>query len=66
MKKSIGEMIDELSIANIKVFHLIDKVLADTHTREEAKKVQDINQHRSNLVNGINEYFKDGKRDIKI
>ena len=66
MKKSIGELIDELSITNNKIWHLIDKVYDDIHTREEAKTIQDLNKYRSSLINAINEYFKDSKKDIKI
>ena len=65
MKKTIGELIDSLGITNIKIFHLIDKVQKDEHTREDAKKIQDLNKYRSELVNAINDYFKE-RQDIKV
>ena len=65
MKKTIGELIDSLSIVNIKIFHLVDKVQRDEHTREDAKKIQDLNKLRSEYTNAINAYFKD-KLDIKV
>ena len=65
MKKTIGELIDSLTITNNKIFYLIDKVQKDEHTREDAKKIQDLNKLRSDLVNAINEYFKE-KQDIKV
>ena len=65
MKKTIGQLIDELGITNMKIFHLIDKVQKNEHTREEAKKIQDLNKLRSELVNAINEYFRE-KQEIKV
>lgn len=59
MKKNIGELIDELSITNIKVFYLVDKVQKNEHSKEDAKKLQDANSYRSQLRNAINEYFKE-------
>ena len=63
--KSIAELIDELGIVNQKIFVLIDKVYSDTHTREDAKRIQDLNLQRSQLKNAINEFFKE-KQEIKI
>ena len=65
MKKTTAEIIDELSIANIKIFHLVDKVQKNEHTREDAKKIQDLNKYRSELVNELNQYFKE-RENIKI
>ena len=64
MEKTVAELIDELCITNEKIYHLIDKVIDDTHTREEAKKVQDLNRYRSQLKNAINEYFKE-RQEVK-
>lgn len=66
MVKTIGELIDELSIINLKIFYLVDKVQRDEHTREDAKKIQDLNKLRSRYVNAINRYFKTRKADIKV
>lgn len=65
MKKNIGELIDELSIVNVKIFHLVDKIRANTHTKEEAKKTEELNLYRSKLKNAINEYFGE-KEEIKV
>lgn len=65
MKKTIGALIDELSITNIKVFFLVDKVQKDEHTKEDAKKLQDLNNYRSQLTNAINEYF-DERQEVKV
>lgn len=66
MIKTIGELIDGLSIVNIKIFYLVDKVLKNEHTREDAKKIQDLNLVRSGYVNAINDYFKENQPDIKV
>lgn len=65
MKKTISELIDELSVTNIKIFMLVDKVQKNEHTTEEAKRLQDLNTYRSKLMNAISEEFKQGVR-IKV
>ncbi|HUV42445.1 MAG TPA: hypothetical protein VMY36_00895 [Patescibacteria group bacterium] len=64
MKKTIGALIDELGITNIKIFHLVDKVQRDKRTKKDAKELQDLKRFSSELVNAINEYF-DERRNIK-
>jgi hypothetical protein len=65
VRKSIGTLIDELGITNCKIFYLVDKVQKDEHTRDDAKKIQDLNKLRSDYVNAINEYFKEAQQ-IKV
>lgn len=65
MKKSIAQLIDELSIVNIKIFMLVDKVQKNEHTVEDAKKIQDLNNYRSELMNALNEEFNERKM-VKI
>lgn len=65
VKKTIGELIDGLSIINIKIFFLVEKVQKNKHTREDAKKLQELNRQRSLYVNSINEFF-DERQDIKV
>jgi hypothetical protein len=65
MKKNISTIIDELSITNIKIFMLVDKIQKNEHTKEEAKKLQDLNSYRAELCNALNEEFKE-KEIIKI
>lgn len=59
MNKTIAELFDELIIVNIKIFHLVDKVQKNEHTKEDAKKIQDLNTHRSVLKNALNNSFKE-------
>jgi hypothetical protein len=65
MNKTIGELIDELGVTNMKIFFLVDKVQRDEHTREDSSKIQQLNLLRSDLVNAINEYFKE-RQSIKV
>ena len=65
MKKTLGTLVDEISIVNIKIFMLVDKVQKNEHTKEDAKKIQDLNSYRVKLSNAINEY-SDEERQIKI
>ena len=59
MKKTVATIIDELISTNIKIYHLVEKVQNDEHTREEAKKIQDLNSYRSELCNALNKGFKE-------
>jgi len=64
MKKTLGEIIDNLITVNIKIFMLVDKIQKNEHTKEDAKKLQDLNSYRSELTNAINSYFKE-RQEIK-
>lgn len=57
MKKSIAQLIDELSVTNCKIYSLVDKVQKNEHTKEDSKRLQDLNLFRSKLMNAINEEF---------
>jgi len=65
VQKSIGELISELGLVNTKIFYLANRVKRNKHTREDAKKLQDLNRLRSMLVKAINESF-DERKDAKI
>lgn len=65
MKKSFSQIIDELTIVNLKIFHLVDKISNNQHTTEDAKKAQDLNKYRSELCNAISSEFKE-QENIKV
>ena len=65
LRKTKAQIIDELSITNIKIFYLVEKVQNSAHTLADAKKIQDLNGYRSQLVNALNEEFGD-RLDIKV
>ncbi len=58
MKKSLSELIDELSIINIKIFMLMEEDNFDS------KKLKTLNRYRSDLKNAINEEFKQ-RQEVK-
>ena len=66
MKKTISELIDTLSILNIKIFFLIEKLQGGKGTTEEAQKVQLLNKQRSEYMNAINEELNQKPYTIKI
>lgn len=65
MRKTIAELIDELSITNNKIFALVDKVQKNEHSKADAKKLQDLNSYRSQLKNAINEELG-GREEVKL
>lgn len=65
MKKTIAELIDELSVINIKVFFLIEKIQNKLGTIEDGQKVQTLNKQRSEVMNAISQEFKQKER-IKV
>lgn len=65
MKKTVGELVDALTVTNIKIFHLVGKVQNDEHTREDAAKIQSLNLYRSQLTNAINAHFGE-RQEVKI
>jgi len=61
MKKTIAELVDELITIDMKSFYFVEKVRTNTHTAKDAKKIDDLNIHRSKLKNAINEYFNESQ-----
>lgn len=53
MHKSIGELVDELGVINIKIFMEMEKENGDLD------KVKKLNRYRSDLKNAINSYFNE-------
>lgn len=66
MDKSLGELIDGLSVVNIKIFVLVDKIQQDKHTREDASKLQKLNLQRNQFINALNVAFNEKGEIIKI
>lgn len=57
MKKTVAELIDELSITNVKIALLIEN-------KGDYEKVQQLNRYRSELKNAITEELG-GRKEIK-
>ena len=65
MKKSISTLIDELTVTNLKIYHLVEKIENNEHTLQDAKKAHDLNRYRSEICNCLNREFKE-RENIKI
>ena len=59
LTKTIGELIDELSIVNIKIFMEMEKEVGDL------QKVKSLNRRRVDLKNALNDFFGMGESEIK-
>ena len=60
--KTLGQMIDELCVVNLKIWHLIDRVMDGSGTLEDAQAVQTFNSQRAELVRALDKRL--GERDI--
>jgi hypothetical protein len=65
MKKTLGELIDELGICNQKIWALVERVEKREHTLEDAVTMQELVKRRSKLRNAINELFGEWQ-DVKV
>jgi len=60
MHKTLSELADELSITNVKIYHLMENDDA-----ESFKKLKVLNKYRSELKNAISDYF-DEREETKV
>lgn len=51
--KTIGQLIDELTVVNIRIWHAVDKMAAGESSPEETQKTQLANSQRRQLVQAI-------------
>jgi len=58
MKKTIGELIDGLSIVNIKIHFLANVINRGKQSREDSKKLQGLNKLRKGYIKAICAEFK--------
>ena len=60
MEKTLAELVDELSITNIKIFMLMEQ-----EDMESFKKLKVLNKYRSELKNAINSSFNE-REEVKL
>ncbi len=65
MKKTLAELIDELSITNIKIFMMVEEVERGENTKEDAQKMQGLIKYRSQLKGAINEFVGE-RKELKV
>lgn len=56
---------DILSVTNVKIFYLIEKVQSGDFEKKDAVKIQDLNKYRSEVTNAINKFF-DERQEVKV
>jgi hypothetical protein len=65
MAETLGSLVDKLTIANIRLWHLEDKrrdrKLPDTERLAACDQVSIVNQERNNLIDEIDAMAKSGK-----
>lgn len=70
MNITISELIDRLSIINVKVFHLVDIIENSNDEKEiaySAKKAQELNKQRSLIKNEIETALStEATKEIKL
>ena len=72
MKISLGDLVDRLSIVNLKIWHLESDVRQrklDSDIKEVGRRaiaIRDQNAERIALKNAINEYASCGFKEIKV
>jgi len=59
VQKSIGELISELSLANMRIFYLTNKVKKNEYTSRDVRKLKILKRFRPELVKAINECFEE-------
>lgn len=65
MEKTIGELVDEISIVNIKIFMMVEELERHENTVEDAWKMNALVKRRAELRNAINKKVGD-RIDIKV
>jgi hypothetical protein len=69
LRYSLAELIDMLTIINLKIFMLVDEVEKGSDPNKvskAAKKTQELNRRRSELKNAINEIADNIYTEVKI
>lgn len=65
MEVTIGDLIDQLSVVNIKIYVMVDEVEQHLNKVEDAWKMNALVKQRSELRNAINKKLGD-RQEIKV
>ena len=69
MAETFAELVDKLSIVNVKIFSLVDRVKSetdDTQCAGYARALQQANDERAVLKRQINERFGETHSEVKL
>jgi hypothetical protein len=66
MQKTLGELVDALSIVNLKLWHLEDrardKTLPDADRLQASDVVRELNAERNQLIEAIDDLIPSGRK----
>jgi len=70
MAETLGSLIDKLTIANIRLWHLEDDrrdySKSDEKRLEAADSVSLVNKQRNNLIDEIDQFLERARRDLSM
>lgn len=68
-KKTIGNLIDELTITNLRCWFAQDIIMSEAHSEQErldaAVRAQESNKRRNELIRAIDERLGDGDNSVQ-
>jgi hypothetical protein len=65
MERTLGDLVDALSVVNIKIFMMVDSLERHENSVEDAWKMNNLVKQRSQLRSAINEKVGEEK-EIKV
>ena len=69
MPETLGSLIDKLTIANLRLWHLEevkhDDEASDSEVADVARKIGVVNKQRNALIDEIDEFLDDARHNLK-
>ena len=69
MSETLGSLIDKLTIANLRLWHLEevkhDELASDSEVADVARKIGVVNKQRNALIDEIDEFLDDARHNLK-
>ena len=69
MSETLGSLIDKLTIANLRLWHLEevkhDGEASDSEVADVARKIGVVNKQRNALIDEIDEFLDDARHNLK-
>ena len=69
MSETLGSLIDKLTIANLRLWHLEeikhDDEASDSQVAEVARKIGVVNKQRNALIDEIDEFLDEARKNLK-
>ena len=69
MSETLGNLIDKLTIANLRLWHLEevkhDEQASDSEVADVARKIGVVNKQRNALIDEIDEFLDEARNNLK-